>query len=249
MKRLVLFFLAVMLIFGTLGVAEAEDRFIIDQSGGFNDWHVIDTQTGLMWLWDVNNAHGYWEEGESLTVNATNVGFDNWRQPTPEEFVTLFEAIENPTVFPSQLYLPFNDIMQYYWSSSPYIVFNTANNSTFYDDSNPHWIWHVRTAFIPPPPDSDGDGVPDDLDNCPTVPNPDQADNDGDGVGDACDLEDLHQRIGELESQVDALIEQNLLLQQRFTDLEGAFSAHTHTYQTGKGKAHNEVETSTSIPE
>lgn len=35
--------------------------------------------------------------------------------------------------------------------------------------------------------DRDGDGVPDDEDNCPDTPNPDQADADGDGVGDACD--------------------------------------------------------------
>jgi len=34
--------------------------------------------------------------------------------------------------------------------------------------------------------DGDGDGVPDELDDCPTVPNGDQADADGDGRGDAC---------------------------------------------------------------
>ena len=34
--------------------------------------------------------------------------------------------------------------------------------------------------------DGDGDGIPDDLDNCPGRPNPDQGDADGDGVGDAC---------------------------------------------------------------
>jgi uncharacterized protein (TIGR03382 family) len=34
--------------------------------------------------------------------------------------------------------------------------------------------------------DSDGDGVPDVLDNCPDVPNPDQKDTDHDGIGDAC---------------------------------------------------------------
>lgn len=35
--------------------------------------------------------------------------------------------------------------------------------------------------------DGDGDGVPNDEDNCPTVPNPDQTDSDSDDVGNACD--------------------------------------------------------------
>jgi len=34
--------------------------------------------------------------------------------------------------------------------------------------------------------DADGDGVPDNVDNCPTTPNPDQRDTNGDGVGDLC---------------------------------------------------------------
>lgn len=35
--------------------------------------------------------------------------------------------------------------------------------------------------------DSDGDGIPDETDNCPSVFNPDQADFDNDGIGDLCD--------------------------------------------------------------
>ena len=35
--------------------------------------------------------------------------------------------------------------------------------------------------------DVDLDGVPDDVDNCPDMANPDQADADRDGIGDVCD--------------------------------------------------------------
>ena len=38
--------------------------------------------------------------------------------------------------------------------------------------------------------DDDGDGVPDTLDNCPLVPNADQANSDSDNAGNACDTDD-----------------------------------------------------------
>ena len=38
-----------------------------------------------------------------------------------------------------------------------------------------------------PPTDTDGDTVPDSIDNCPNTPNADQIDTDGNGIGDACD--------------------------------------------------------------
>lgn len=41
---------------------------------------------------------------------------------------------------------------------------------------------------VPVEGDRDGDGIPDELDNCPDDYNPDQADRDRDGIGDVCDV-------------------------------------------------------------
>ncbi len=45
----------------------------------------------------------------------------------------------------------------------------------------------INLTVSAPVTDTDGDGVPDSTDNCPSVANADQADADGDGLGNACD--------------------------------------------------------------
>jgi hypothetical protein len=45
-----------------------------------------------------------------------------------------------------------------------------------------------HTIAILSTPDSDGDGIPDSSDNCPSIANPSQADCNHDGIGDICEI-------------------------------------------------------------
>jgi hypothetical protein len=53
--------------------------------------------------------------------------------------------------------------------------------------------------------DTDADGVPDAVDNCPLVANTDQADADGDGVGNACDNSPLNANPGQQDADGDGV--------------------------------------------
>ncbi|HEU5182427.1 MAG TPA: hypothetical protein VFW45_16695 [Candidatus Polarisedimenticolia bacterium] len=59
----------------------------------------------------------------------------------------------------------------------------------FWVDANHDGIRQLGEFQSPPCElaDSDGDGVPDESDNCPGASNADQSDRDGDGLGDVCD--------------------------------------------------------------
>ena len=45
----------------------------------------------------------------------------------------------------------------------------------------------IQALYGPPEDDTDGDGIADSYDNCPTVANPSQQDSNGNGIGDACE--------------------------------------------------------------
>jgi hypothetical protein len=54
-------------------------------------------------------------------------------------------------------------------------------------DGVPRELDNCPSVANPDQVDTDGDGLGDACDNCPAVANPDQADSDGDGIGDACE--------------------------------------------------------------
>jgi len=60
-----------------------------------------------------------------------------------------------------------------------------STNPTTLTMNGAKFITAVFTSTVPA--DSDGDGVPDASDNCPTVANPDQSDSNSNGTGDACE--------------------------------------------------------------
>ncbi|MBW1881265.1 MAG: thrombospondin type 3 repeat-containing protein, partial [Deltaproteobacteria bacterium] len=80
------------------------------------------------------------------------------------------------------------------WRTDPAVIRidTTAQISSIVEIGGETWARPNGIALdqIPTPPplaDPDGDAVGDSVDNCPTVPNPDQENSDGDELGDACD--------------------------------------------------------------
>ncbi len=68
------------------------------------------------------------------------------------------------------------------------VISNSGADVTFRTD-----YWAFSTGSL----DVDGDRVPNELDNCPAIQNPDQSDNDGDGRGDICDGDDDNDGVGD----------------------------------------------------
>lgn len=65
-------------------------------------------------------------------------------------------------------------------------------------DSRSRLVWSDFTIAVSCGDDSDGDGVPDDEDNCILLANNDQLDTDGDGEGDVCDDDDDGDNVPDL---------------------------------------------------
>lgn len=97
------------------------------------------------------------------------------------------------------------------------------------------FVIHLTVATpAPQADDSDGDGVPDAQDNCPSVANPSQGDVDGDGRGDACDANSFAPQPGTLPADAGGHEGDLLTASGSFTDADGN-SSLTVTKASGAG--------------
>lgn len=107
-----------------------------------------------------SNASWTWVTGEPWA-------FENWTGGEPND---------NPGISGGEEYLGI-------------LVDGTWNDQGNAGDTDPYVTANVK-GFVIELADGDADGIDDELDNCPTVPNPNQADADQDDFGAACDCND-----------------------------------------------------------
>lgn len=183
------------------GVEWPEPRFTDNGDGT-----VIDRLTGLVWAREpiiAADGFGYtWDDAftviAGLNTDGSLAGHDDWRMPNVRELRSLTDYTRTEPALPDGH--PFDaSHIAHVWTSTTGAGFHLGEAwmvsfGTTRTDHEPkatrNTVWPVRgpVESPPPPEDTDGDGVPDVDDNCPTIPNPAQTDTDGDGAGDACDV-------------------------------------------------------------
>jgi hypothetical protein len=148
---------------------------------------------------------GFFTQPEGITINpitgnflvvddaTTGVGRGLWVFDATGAYVTFYHLQELSNVPPHTANLRDSEGVAFDPATGTvYVAFNDQKAIGVYvldsdDDGVPDGIDNCPLTPNPGQEDADGDGVGDVCDNCPTTANPGQEDSDGDGVADACD--------------------------------------------------------------
>ncbi len=154
------------------GVSFGEVQFNVDENAG--PFRITSPNTAVVWnalenhtvSWDVAGTN-------SAPINCQNVNIE-LSTDGGQSFTSLL-ASNTPNDGSKTVALP-------NMPSATARIKVSCSNNIFFDINDADF--EIREATVN---DADGDGVGDEVDNCPAIANPTQIDRDGDGLGDACD--------------------------------------------------------------
>lgn len=136
-------------------------------------WTLRDANADLNKAEWVTESGGTWQfritvDGNSTLGHQLNIILENGSMPTP-------------MCSPQTFAFTFNSVVM----TNP--AEGTHTWAAVYTGRTTTGVTITRSDTVAIGVDTDGDLVPDSLDNCPAIPNPDQADADADGLGNVCD--------------------------------------------------------------
>lgn len=155
--------------------------------GGFDQHQAIPTNRAHDWTYfEINGKHYLAVANNQNGSNAQNI--DSWvykwdPDPNIEKFIT--DPYYNKVKYRPQ---PIKTSAAWDWEY--FRIKTNGNYKHFLAVANEYDNGYNAYSDIFYTVDTDGDGMPDDGDNCPLIFNNDQSDNDSDGEGDVCDPDD-----------------------------------------------------------
>lgn len=139
----------------TAGEIGRDGRFIAYDNGT-----VLDTKTNLMWAAKDNGSVIKWEDAKSYCENYRGGGYTDWRMPTVEELMGLYDAakgydsncpwssggIQGPVHLTELIHLTCGFVWASETQGSLVSCFCFISNKGYWIHPNPHYALPVRSA-------------------------------------------------------------------------------------------------------